>query len=722
MANTANNSTYTLILNQERAKEFIMPAGYWPDVEIHCWGAGGGSGWGGSTGGGGGYAKVVVDINPGDRVQLQIGQPGTSASSPEIGGDGGSDNSRTAYDGGDGGGRRAIQNKVINYYGYNFLGINVLGANQVGLNGNFVNGNYFGLGGFGFYPNSVVVSGGGSFPSGGGGGASWVAVNDKAVCVGAGGGGGGGAGSTTTAATYYNGYVGYNGFGQVINNGVAYNVSNTNGYGYAGYGNGLSLYNFIPYRIPTVTSAPVKHNGNPGGVYPGQASTVYAVTHGAWSSFLNTYGVWGGGQDYTVSIDFPVTGTYTFRYSVDNYGSISLDGTPVISLAGTVTSHFTTFTTQTVAVTAGVHTVRVTGVNTGGPAGVGAQILKPDTSELWNTRALLQTSGLTATSRGESTTLGGGGGGGYLGGKAGIASGASVTGGNGGLNLGSTTAPGSGVFPGGRSGYYPGNRVGEAGYAGYIILVLRKKLNAFIKNPDASGEWVGIDSSFVKVPTQSVYVSRVPPPQALNFTTAGSATWTVPAGVTSATFMAAGGAGGAGGGDVGGDKNNTGGGGGGGSNFIKVVRAVNPGEVYTFNVGRGGAGAGGGGTGGTGGTTTVALGSTVLLSALGGTGGTRGGNSGNGSPGTGRNGAANGSGLNGGKSNNGGPTGGTGVARYNSTGGTGGGGSVRVLYQSIPEQVLVVTGGWKQIQQTFMKVDGEWRPVLNDVGITLNNY
>ena len=70
---------------------------------------------------------------------------------------------------------------------------------------------------------------------GGGGAASAVLVNDIIICVGAGGGGPGGYGDD-----------GWNGFA-----------------------------------------------GRAGGVYPTGASGAYPVSHGAWSSFLNTYGVWG---------------------------------------------------------------------------------------------------------------------------------------------------------------------------------------------------------------------------------------------------------------------------------------------------------------------------------------------------------------------------------------------------------------------------------------------
>ena len=338
--------------------------------------------------------------------------------------------------------------------------------------------------------------------------------------------------------------------------------------------------------------------GNPGGIYPAHASSIYAVSCGAWGSFLNTYGVWGGGQDYTVSLDFPVTGSYTFNFSADNYGSISLDGTAIITRSGEF--NYTSTFTATATVSAGTHTVRVLGYNISGPAGVGAQIVKPDTSELWNTRTLLLTSGLTNSSTGGSSAngacSGGGGGGGYLGGEAGLSYGddsGDAGAGNGGLNYGTTTLAGNGAIGAGKDVVYyprstqaptsgvstviwtenvitydsmglsqvtgsyhtsrgqtltlpvgtlpPGSRLlsdgtaqvgtptmngtlqpvtttysiwtptsvgggsstvsrlGDAGYGGYIYVILTKKPGLKIKNPDSSGDWVDVENSYVRL-------------------------------------------------------------------------------------------------------------------------------------------------------------------------------------------------------------------------------
>ena len=80
--------TYILTLKDAGDKTFVMPSGFESNVEIHCWGAGGGG-----AGGGGGYAKSTVQINAGDSVRLQVGQPGSGQT-------GGTHSSYTRYRGG----------------------------------------------------------------------------------------------------------------------------------------------------------------------------------------------------------------------------------------------------------------------------------------------------------------------------------------------------------------------------------------------------------------------------------------------------------------------------------------------------------------------------------------------------------------------------------------------------------------------------------------------
>ena len=285
--------------------------------------------------------------------------------------------------------------------------------------------------------------------------------------------------------------------------------------------------------------------GLPGGRWVPTSTSIYPVTLSrAWNAFMNNYAVWGAGQDYTTTINFPVSGTYTFNYSVDNYGSVYLDGSEIISY-----SNYAATTTYTQSVSAGNHTVRVTGVNTGGPAGVAAQILKPDNTELWNTRDLILNSGLNSISKGgDGTTRGGGGSGGGgaghpYGGLSGDAYGDDApgsVGGNGGQNYNggylsavidselveSVVAPGSEAgTPGGVTDpLYPGSKRGYPGTPGAVILVFTREFTGWIKDDD---EWKQIKNVYFKASEPYPGTTPVTVP----FSTVGSNVFKVPDGV-----------------------------------------------------------------------------------------------------------------------------------------------------------------------------------------------
>ena len=268
--------------------------------------------------------------------------------------------------------------------------------------------------------------------SGGGGGATAVLVNGTAVAVAAGGGGGG-------------------------------------GYGEDGSGGALPGY--------------------PGGVFAAQSTGYYQATHPRYCSFLNTYGVWGPFPT-SVTINFPVTGTYTFYFSVDNYGSVVLDTTTLFSVYGEL--NYQTYYTTTLPVNAGNHTLTINPINISGPASVGVQILNPSSVDIWNTLALLVDTGLTRTTNGQNGTQGGaggsgGGGGGLFGGETGVAygdDGPGGQGGNGGQNYGDVTIAGTDQTSGGAVprlilGLPPS--VGNATYDGYAILSFTRKMRIFNK-------------------------------------------------------------------------------------------------------------------------------------------------------------------------------------------------------------------------------------------------
>lgn len=97
-------------------------------------------------------------------------------------------------------------------------------------------------------------------------------------------------------------------------------------------------------------------------------------TNVAYCAFLNSYGVWvdpvsAANFDQTYTLNFPATGPYTFVASCDNYGYVYLDGQEILSIGGYQTTY-----TNTITVTAGNHSVRLVGTNTGGPGSIALTI------------------------------------------------------------------------------------------------------------------------------------------------------------------------------------------------------------------------------------------------------------------------------------------------------------------------------------------------------------
>lgn len=98
------------------------------------------------------------------------------------------------------------------------------------------------------------------------------------------------------------------------------------------------------------------------------------VTNGAYVGFLNQYGIWNYGSEYptfdqTVTINFAYTGYYNIVGACDNYATIYVDGASVLNIPG-----FQGTYTNSFYVTAGNHSVRLYGINTGGPASLGVTI------------------------------------------------------------------------------------------------------------------------------------------------------------------------------------------------------------------------------------------------------------------------------------------------------------------------------------------------------------
>jgi hypothetical protein len=128
-------------------------------------------------------------------------------------------------------------------------------------------------------------------------------------------------------------------------------------------------------------------NGNFSNGYIG-AGQVYS--NGAYCSFLNTYGIWNadslGGvysRDLNVvwDVSFSDTGYYNFTISCDNRAELYIDG----NFACFSDSYVTTFQ-QLFYITAGTHSIRVVGLNTGGPGSMGLTISGGTNATVFNTR------------------------------------------------------------------------------------------------------------------------------------------------------------------------------------------------------------------------------------------------------------------------------------------------------------------------------------------------
>jgi len=316
----------------------------------------------------------------------------------------------------------------------------------------------------------------------------------------------------------------------------------------------------------------------------------------------------------------------------------------------------------------------------------------------------------------------------------------------------SSLVAGSGTNTAGTTnGFYPGKSRGKAGYDGCVILVFQKLFTAWIKK---SGYWKQVSSAYVKVPTTS-YTSYSTPPGSARYSSSGTYTFVVPAGVTSLNASVTGGGGGGGGGGYGTGGEQSGSGGGGGSGYTTTGSiSVTPGETLTVVVGAGGAAGSAqysrssGGFGGTGGTSTLSRGVSTLLTAAAGNGGTGGreaqtvaGGAGfnNGSVGVGASGTVR-AGGNGGSSSL--QSGGIGVASTSApgangslgsggaggpasdspdganNGGAGGGGAVTISYISTPVATVSFTGGWKQIVRGWLKNNGVWENIATPVTLT----
>ena len=207
------------------------------------------------------------------------------------------------------------------------------------------------------------------------------------------------------------------------------------------------------------------------------------------------------------------------------------------------------------------------------------------------------TTAAATTSQGGTSTggysVGGAGGAGYpYGGAGGQTVGddaGAATGGYGGQNyanatvFASTLTAGSGLTPGGvTSAFYPRAKRGYAGYNGAVILIFTKTFTSHIKQ---SGSWQLINRAWSKIPSRQIPKAIVSLPETILYTSSGTSSFTVPAGVTTIDLNVVGAGGGGGGSD-----SSPGAGGRSGAR-ISGTLAVSPGQTLTISIGSGGLGA-----------------------------------------------------------------------------------------------------------------------------------
>jgi len=131
---------------------------------------------------------------------------------------------------------------------------------------------------------------------------------------------------------------------------------------------------------------------------PFTSPAVYAVSHSAWSSFMNTYAVWvnkatnvATGVTHTIyrKLRIPADGTYTFRCQADNSLTWYVDGTVISSAQGFTTN----IVSRNIFLKAGLHTLQFNAINvdngkgwSGNPGGWACTVSNSK-SIIWDTRS-----------------------------------------------------------------------------------------------------------------------------------------------------------------------------------------------------------------------------------------------------------------------------------------------------------------------------------------------
>jgi hypothetical protein len=180
---------------------------------------------------------------------------------------------------------------------------------------------------------------------------------------------------------------------------------------------------------------------------------VFPQFNSAWCTFLNTFGVWVNPTsaavfDRTYTVNFPTTGNYQFTCCADNSARFFIDDVEAF-----YADNFTAPWTVGYSVTAGNHSLRILGTNTGGPGAVALTI-----------GGGVSYSGGRGGNSGPAGSSGAGGGGGGAtvlilnSGVIGLAGGGGAGGGGG--NSGAATG---GTAPGPNGQASPGENAGQNG-------------------------------------------------------------------------------------------------------------------------------------------------------------------------------------------------------------------------------------------------------------------
>lgn len=144
-------------------------------------------------------------------------------------------------------------------------------------------------------------------------------------------------------------------------------------------------------------------------IQPGD-ETLPSVTLGyAWSSFMNTYAVWPAGAGDSVTIRRSImlqAGNYYVTGTVDNYGSVNINGQYSISLYGFGANLSRTSTGNSTLVNhpGGPMTITINATNTGGPRGVAVTISRQNRQAISTNEFVVSVGDLVWSTRSAGTS------------------------------------------------------------------------------------------------------------------------------------------------------------------------------------------------------------------------------------------------------------------------------------------------------------------------------